>query len=335
MCFPTCPRIGSKLPAVNLPFVGIGLRCTTAGRISPNLSLSLTFSLLQRHVPGPNCHFMLRSKVAAMKSATPAYSIEAFALTKKFGESCALDRLDLKIPHQCIFGLLGPNGAGKSTAIKILTTLLDATSGTATVAGFDVATEPVEVRRRIGYVPQMLSADGALTATENLTLSASLYDLRGAERDERIREALAFSGLQSVASKLVKTYSGGMIRRLEVAQATMHRPEVLFLDEPTIGLDPVARRTVWARLLELKSSTGMTILITTHDMEEADYLCDHLAILHEGRLAVVGRPADLKSELGPDASLSDVFVAHSGVVMEHGGHYREVREARSTARRLG
>jgi len=270
-----------------------------------------------------------------MNNVTPPYSIETKALTKKFGAFCALDQLDLKIPHQCIFGLLGPNGAGKSTAIKILTTLLDATSGSATVAGFDVARTPVEVRRRIGYVPQMLSADGALTATENLMLSASLYGLRGAERAARIHEALAFSGLASVADNLVKTYSGGMIRRLEVAQATLHRPEVLFLDEPTIGLDPVARRTVWERLLELKAATGMTILITTHDMEEADYLCDQLAILHQGRLAVVGRPADLKRQVGPEATLSDVFVAHSGVVIEQGGHYREVREARGTAQRLG
>lgn len=270
-----------------------------------------------------------------MNDTNPAYAIETKALTRNFGAFCALDRLDLQIPHQCIFGLLGPNGAGKSTAIKILTTLLEASAGSAIVAGFDVANKPVEVRRRIGYVPQMLSADGALTAIENLVLSASLYGLRGAERDARIHEALAFAGLESVATHLVKTYSGGMIRRLEVAQATLHRPEVLFLDEPTIGLDPVARRTVWERLLQLKASTGMTILLTTHDMEEADYLCDQLAILHQGHLAVVGRPTDLKRQLGPEASLSDVFVAHSGVVIEQGGHYREVREARGTAQRLG
>ncbi len=262
-------------------------------------------------------------------------AIETKALTKQFGAFCALDHLDLQIPRQCIFGLLGPNGAGKSTAIKILTTLLDATSGSATVAGFDVASQPIEVRRRIGYVPQMLSADGALTATENLVLSASLYGLRGAERKLRIHEALAFAGLEPTADHLVKTYSGGMIRRLEIAQATLHRPQVLFLDEPTIGLDPVVRRTVWDRLLELKAATGMTILITTHDMEEADYLCDQLAIVHQGRLAVTGSPTELKRQQGPKASLSDVFVAYSGVVMEQGGQYRNVREARDTAQRLG
>ena len=263
------------------------------------------------------------------------FAIETSVLTKSFGPFKALKGLNLQVPHQCIFGLLGPNGAGKSTAIKILTTLLESTSGSATVAGFDVAHQPVEVRRRIGYVPQMLSADGGLTAVENLELSASLYGLRGALRAQRIQEALVFAGLESVALHLVKTYSGGMVRRLEIAQATLHQPEVLFLDEPTIGLDPVARRTVWDRLLELKASTGMTILLTTHDMEEADYLCDQLAILHQGELAVVGSPSNLKSQLGPDATLSDVFVAHSGGVLEEGGHYREIRETRDTARRLG
>ncbi|HJV28221.1 MAG TPA: ATP-binding cassette domain-containing protein [Aromatoleum sp.] len=268
-------------------------------------------------------------------AAATGCAIEARALTRNFGTFCALDHLDLMIPHQCIFGLLGPNGAGKSTTIKILTTLLDATSGSATVAGFDVAHKPLEVRRRIGYVPQLLSADGGLTARENLVLSASLYGLRGRLRDERIDEALAFADLEPVAHKLVKTFSGGMIRRLEIAQATLHRPEVLFLDEPTIGLDPVARRTVWGRLLELKADIGMTILLTTHDMEEADYLCDQLAILHRGRLATVGRPAELKRLIGPEATLSDVFVAHSGVCIEEGGHYREIRETRGTAQRLG
>ena len=270
-----------------------------------------------------------------MATVAPTYTIETQALTKMFGDTRALDRLDLQIPGACIFGLLGPNGAGKSTAIKILTTLLQASSGTARVVGFDVARQPLEVRRHIGYVPQMLSADGALTATENLQLSASLYGLRGAERQARMQEALHFAGLEAVANHLVKTYSGGMVRRLEVAQATLHRPRVLFLDEPTIGLDPVARRTVWERLLALKASTGMGILITTHDMEEAEVLCDQLAILHQGQLAVVGTPAALKAAVGPDASLGDVFVAYSGVELEQGGHFREIRETRSTAQRLG
>jgi ABC-2 type transport system ATP-binding protein len=271
----------------------------------------------------------------SMRDLQPSCSIEISGLTKYFENFCALDHLDLQVPGSSIFGLLGPNGAGKSTAIKIMTTLLDPSSGTATVAGFDVIDDAVEVRRHIGYVPQMLSADGALTARENLDLSARLYGLRGSLRTSRIEEALTFASLESFADKLVKTYSGGMIRRLEIAQATLHRPAVLFLDEPTIGLDPVARRTVWERLLELRQSSGVTILLTTHDMEEADYLCNELAILHQGKLAVVGAPDDLKRSVGLDASLSDVFVHYSGAAIDQGGHLREVRETRGTAKRLG
>ena len=263
------------------------------------------------------------------------FAITTFELSKRFDHFTALDRLSLNVGRGRIFGLLGPNGAGKSTTIKILTTLLDATSGQATVAGFDVAATPVEVRRRIGYVPQMLSADGALTALENLDLSARLHGLHGARRVARVAEAVAFAGLDGVARNLVRTYSGGMIRRLEIAQATLHYPEVLFLDEPTMGLDPVARRTVWERLRQLREDKGMTILITTHDMEEADTLCDELAVLHQGRLAVVGRPAELKAGVGPQASLEDVFVHYSGAVIEQGGSFRDVRESRDAIQRLG
>jgi ABC-2 type transport system ATP-binding protein len=270
-----------------------------------------------------------------MDAPPPTLAIATQGLTKNYGGLCALDRLDLQVPAASIFGLLGPNGAGKSTAIKIMTTLLPPSSGTARVAGFDVATQAVEVRRRIGYVPQLLSADGGLTARENLALSAGLHGLRGALQAERIEEALRLAGVESVADRLVKTYSGGMIRRLEVAQATLHRPEVLFLDEPTIGLDPVARKTVWERLLALRRSSGLTILLTTHDMEEADVLCDALAILHQGQLVVSGAPQQLKRAVGPQASLSDVFVHYSGALLEQGGHFRQVRETRRTASRLG
>ncbi|MEF3061610.1 ATP-binding cassette domain-containing protein [Ralstonia solanacearum] len=270
-----------------------------------------------------------------MSTDTDSPAIAVDRLTKRFGEVLALDGLSLTVERGQIFGLLGPNGAGKSTTIKILTTLLDASAGTAKVAGFDVARNPVEVRRRIGYVPQLLSADGALTARENLVLSARLYGLRGAKRAARVSEALEFAGLASVADQLVRTYSGGMIRRLEVAQATLHYPEILFLDEPTIGLDPVARKTVWDRLEQLRRDQHMTILITTHDMEEADVLCDCLAILHEGRMAVVGAPAVLKAQVGLGADLGDVFAHYSGAVIEHGGSYRAVRESRNAIRRLG
>lgn len=262
-------------------------------------------------------------------------AISASDLSKRFGHFTALDRLNLSVGRGAIFGLLGPNGAGKSTAIKILTTLLDASSGSAAVAGFDVATQAVEVRRKIGYVPQLLSADGALTAIENLDLSARLHGIYGALRRTRVREALAFAGLEERARRLVKTFSGGMVRRLEIAQATLHYPQVLFLDEPTIGLDPAARRTVWERLLQLRARHGMAILISTHDMEEADALCDELAILHHGRLAVAGRPGQLKDQVGPGASLADVFVHFSGAVIDQGGHARDVRESRAAVLRRG
>ncbi|WP_341919921.1 ATP-binding cassette domain-containing protein [Hydrocarboniphaga effusa] len=256
------------------------------------------------------------------------------ALTRQFAGIRALDRLDLKIARGRIFGLLGPNGAGKTTTIKILTTLLEPSAGSATVAGFDVAAAPVEVRRRIWYVPQLLSADGALTAIENLKLSARLHGLHGALLDARVKEALAFANLEAVARQLVRTYSGGMIRRLEIAQATLHSPELLFLDEPTLGLDPVARHTVWARLEQLQREHGVTILITTHDMEEAGALCDELAILHRGRLAAIGAPAALKAAAGSGATLDDVFAHFSGAALEPGGRYRDVRDSRR-ARGLG
>lgn len=256
-------------------------------------------------------------------------------LCRRFGDLVALDDLSLTVIKGQIFGLLGPNGAGKSTTIKILTTLLRASSGGAEVAGFDVTTSPVEVRRRIGYVPQLLSADGALTARENLTLSARLHGIFGQLRVDRVDEALAFAGLLNSADHLVRTYSGGMIRRLEIAQATLHHPEVLFLDEPTIGLDPVARKTVWERLEQLRADHQVTVLMTTHDMEEADVLCDRLAILHEGRMAAVGRPSELKAALGPNADLNDVFAHFSGALIEHGGSYRNIRESRGAIQRLG
>jgi ABC-2 type transport system ATP-binding protein len=262
-------------------------------------------------------------------------AIETRAMTRRFGSFTAVNQIDLAVPQQSIYGLLGPNGAGKSTTIKMLTTLLQPSSGTAQVAGFDIVRAPVEVRRRIGYVPQMLSADGALTAIENLTLSARLYGMSAIERKTRIAEALDFSGLSEVSHKLVKTYSGGMIRRLELAQAMLHHPAVLFLDEPTIGLDPVARRTVWERLQALRRDFGMTILLTTHDMEEADVLCDTLAILHQGVIGVTGSPLELKASVGPEATLDDVFVAFSGGTIQESGSYREVRQARTTMQRLG
>ncbi len=267
--------------------------------------------------------------------ALESFAIRTSELTRQFGSLTAVDHIGLNIPYGEIFGLLGANGAGKSTVIKMLTTLLSPTSGTAEVGGFDIIRSPADVRRRIGYVSQLVSADGTLTGYENLRLSAKLYGLPKAERGTRIADALDFMGLADSAHKLVRTYSGGMIRRLELAQAMLHRPAILFLDEPTIGLDPVARRTVWDRLLDLRRDYGMTVLITTHDMEEAEELSDKLAILHAGQISVVGEPAELRAGLGADATMDDVFVHYAGGLIHESGTFSEVAQTRRTAHRLG
>jgi ABC-2 type transport system ATP-binding protein len=266
---------------------------------------------------------------------TDSFAIKTSGLTRRFGELVAVDHVSLEVSYGEVFGLLGANGAGKSTLIKMLTTLLPPTSGTAEVGGFDIAKAQGNVRRRIGYVTQLLSADGTLTGYENLRLSAKLYDIPKAERAGRIANALAFMGLVDSADKVVRTYSGGMIRRLELAQAMLHRPAILFLDEPTIGLDPVARRTVWDRLQDLRRDYGMTVLITTHDMEEAEALCDNLAILHKGQISVVGNPAGLRAGLGEDATMDDVFAHYAGGSIQESGTFREVAQTRRTAHRLG
>ena len=256
-------------------------------------------------------------------------------LTRRFGSLLAVDGLDLEMAEGTILGLLGSNGAGKSTTLKMLTTLLPPSEGTASVAGYDVVKQEQEVRRHIGYVPQMLSADAALTGRENLELSARLYGIPGGERRARIDDALAFMELSEVGPTLVRKYSGGMIRRLEIAQALLHRPEVLFLDEPTVGLDPNARQAVWDRLRDLRSSKGTTVLLTTHDMEEAEELCQIIALMHRGRLVAQGTPTELQAAVGPGASMTDVFVHHTGGTVEGGGDYRDVARTRRTASRLG
>lgn len=274
-----------------------------------------------------------------MDTSTPdkhaGFAIKTHELTRRFGNLTAVDGIELRVPYGEIFGLLGANGAGKSTVIKMLTTLLSPTSGSAEVGGYDIIKSPAEVRRSIGYVSQLLSADGALTGYENLLLSARLYGLPGAERSTRITDALDFMGLADSARKLVKTYSGGMIRRLELAQAMLHHPAILFLDEPTIGLDPVARHTVWDRLRDLRRDFGITVLITTHDMEEAETLCDELAILHAGKISVVGKPAALRAGLGEDATLDDVFAHYAGGLIHESGSFSDIAQTRRTARRLG
>ncbi len=262
--------------------------------------------------------------------------LETQELTRRFGQMTAVDQLTIAVDPGEVFGLLGPNGAGKTTAIKMLTTLLPPTSGEARVAGCDIVRQAGDVRRVIGYVPQMLSADGTLTGYENLLIFAKLYDIPRTVRESRVRGALALMGLEDAADKLVRTYSGGMIRRLEIAQSMLHRPPMLFLDEPTVGLDPNARRTVWEHIQELRMKFGMTILLTTHLMEEADSLCDRVAIMHLGKIAAIGTPAELKAGIGGEnKTLDDVFIYYTGNELDSGGSYRETRQARRTARRLG
>ena len=265
-------------------------------------------------------------------AAGPA--IQVIDLTRRFDALVAVDHLTLSTAPASIFGLLGPNGAGKSTLIKMLTTLLPPTSGTALVAGFDIVRQPQDVRKGIGYVSQMLSADGDMTGYENLLISAKLYGIRHNERTARIQEALDFMELSDAANRLVKHYSGGMIRRLEIAQSMLHRPAVLFLDEPTIGLDPVAKRSVWERIRELRGRFGTAILMTTHDMEEADVLCDVVAFLHQGKIAGLGTPEQLKSAVSPHATLDDVFIQYTGASIVEEGDLRDVQRTRNLVRRL-
>ncbi|HUK29120.1 MAG TPA: ATP-binding cassette domain-containing protein [Candidatus Acidoferrales bacterium] len=261
--------------------------------------------------------------------------LETKSLTRQFGPLIAVDNFSTGIRNGEIFGLVGPNGAGKTTVIKMLTTLLQPTAGNAWVGGYDIVHNPAQVRRIIGYVPQLLSADGSLTAFENLLIFAKLYHIPRAERGKRIREALAFMGLADVANKMVREYSGGMIRRLEIAESMLHRPKVLFLDEPTVGLDPVARKMVWDHIQQLRSDFGTTILLTTHYMEEADTLCNRVAIMHFGKVAAIGTPSELKASVGEGATLDDVFVHYSGYEVDSGGNYRDISRTRRTARRLG
>jgi ABC-2 type transport system ATP-binding protein len=262
-------------------------------------------------------------------------AVETRSLTRRFESLVAVNQLTFSFPRGSIFGLLGPNGAGKSTLIKMLTTLLPPSEGTALVAGFDIVREPREVRRRIGYVSQMLSADGDLTGYENLLISAKLYGIPRSERAARIAEALEFMDLTHAAAKLVKQYSGGMIRRLEIAQSMLHRPSVLFLDEPTVGLDPFAKQAVWKHIRELREEFNATILMTTHDMQEADSLCETIAFMHQGTIATIGSPAELKAALGADATLGDVFIHFTGADISEGGDLHDVARTRRTSKRLG
>jgi ABC-2 type transport system ATP-binding protein len=259
-------------------------------------------------------------------------------LTKKFKSLTAVDSISFSIEKSEIFGVVGPNGAGKTTTIKVLTTLLPPTSGEASVAGYSVLRNASHVRRMIGYVPQMLSADGSLSGYENLLLFAKLYDIPAKERKRRIMESLTFMGLTDSADKLVRNYSGGMIRRLEIAQAVLHKPFILFMDEPTVGLDPIARASVWNYVKNL-AKAGTTVLLTTHYMEEADAICDRIAIMNKGTIAAIGSPLSLKESIGEkNATLNKVFKFYAGNSFEsneHGGNFKDISRTRRVARKLG
>ncbi|MFD5749260.1 ABC transporter ATP-binding protein [Streptomyces sp. NPDC127033] len=279
--------------------------------------------------------------------APPAVRCEGLAYS--FGETKAVAELDLSVGAGEVFGLLGPNGAGKTTAIRCITTLLPVPAGMVRVFGHDAAKEKMAVRRLLGYVPQQLSADAALTGRENVTLFARVFDVPRRERAERVTQALEAVGLTGSADRMTKTYSGGMIRRLELAQALVSAPRLLMLDEPTIGLDPIARTSVWEHINAVRHATGMTVLVTTHYMDEADQYCDRVALMHRGRMHALGTPDELRADLrarrvaggaagrgDPVPTLEDVFrdVAGSGLD-EEGGDFRDVRSTRRTASRVG
>ena len=232
---------------------------------------------------------------------TEAPALAIFSLRKSYpGDVTALDGLDLTVAAGTIFGLLGPNGAGKTTTVKILTTLSRPDEGTALVAGVDVLSEPEAVRRLVGYVAQKSGADVQASGTENLVLQARVYGLDRSQARDRSAQLLGRFGLTEAAGRLVKTWSGGMRRRLDIALALIHAPQVLFMDEPTTGLDPEVRADLWGEIRRLRDEDGVTVLLTTHYLEEADQLADRLAIIDHGRVVAEGTPSELKDSMRGD-----------------------------------
>jgi len=223
--------------------------------------------------------------------------VEVENLRKCFGDFCAVDGLSFTVAHGEVFGLLGPNGAGKSTLIRMLTTLVPPTSGTARINGFDIIKAANQVRRSIGVIPQAMTSDLDLSAEENMGIFAKLYGIPSDKRQRTIQELLAAVDLAQWADKPVKMFSGGMRRRLEIARGLVHEPKIFFLDEPTTGLDPVSRVAVWEMLTRLKRERDLTILVTTHYMDEADKLCDRIAIIDHGKLVALDSPLKLKASI--------------------------------------
>jgi ABC-2 type transport system ATP-binding protein len=282
----------------------------------------------------------------------PAEAVVCRGLEYSFGHARAgsartkaVDGVDLDVHTGEVFGLLGPNGAGKTTTIRAITTLLPVPSGMVRVFGHDTARRKMEVRRLLGYVPQQLSAEAGLTGRENVALFARVYDVPGAERAARVAQALAAVDLTDVADRLAGTYSGGMVRRLELAQALVSAPRLLVLDEPTIGLDPIARTSVWQCIDAVRAATGMTVLVTTHYMDEADQYCDRVGLMDRGRIRALGTPEELKAQVREQdpqlehPTLDDVFRHFAGRDLSRDqaseGEFSDVRRTRRTASRVG
>jgi ABC-2 type transport system ATP-binding protein len=267
---------------------------------------------------------------------TDVPAIDCRNLVHRYGRFTAVDDLTLQVARGETVGLLGPNGAGKTTVVRVLTTLTPVQSGQVSIFGLDSRRHTTDIRHNIGYVPQQLSIEAALTGRQNVELFARLYGVPRSVRAERVDEALEAMALLDVADEPAGTYSGGMVRRLELAQALVNRPSLLLLDEPTVGLDPIARDGVWSQVRRMQEEYAMTVLLTTHYMEEADVLCDRVALMHHGRLQAVGSPGELKATVGEQATLEDVFRHYAGSDLDadRPAGIREIRSSRRTARRV-
>ncbi|MEI6284946.1 MAG: ATP-binding cassette domain-containing protein [Bacillota bacterium] len=262
--------------------------------------------------------------------------IEVTNLHKHYGAVQAVNGISFNIGRGESFAFLGPNGAGKSTTIKMLVTLLQPSSGDALINNLSLTRHSSAIRRLIGYVPQLISVDGTLTAYENLLLMAKLYDIPRRERADRASEVLEFLNLSDQKNSLVKTFSGGMIRRLEIGQAIIHQPQIIYLDEPTSGLDPVARQNVWEHIMDLRDRMNTTIFFSTHQMEEAENYSDRLAIIHKGKIEAIGSSEQIRIATNKhNATLDDAFIHFTGSELNQVGRFRDIRQARQNERRLG
>ena len=252
----------------------------------------------------------VKTQKTSAAAASNGYAIEVDHIVKKFGDFTAVDDVSFNVKEGEIFGLLGPNGAGKSTLIRMMTTLIPITAGTAHIVGHDVQKDPDAVRRCMGVIPQALTSDLDLTIEENLNIYAKLYDVPAKKRKASIDELLELVDLSKWRTAQTKTLSGGMRRRLEIARGLVHSPRLFFLDEPTTGLDPVSRVAVWEMLMNIKSHRQLTILITTHYMDEADRLCDRIAIVDHGKLVALDSPTALKASV-PGSNVIEAQFEHA------------------------